>query len=116
MLYLVLKALLSGILVMAVSEIARRSPAFGALVVSLPLVSLLAIIWLWRDTGDTGRIADHAEATFWYVIPSLPMFLALPALLRQGVGFWWAMAAACALTIALYLLTVVIAARFGVRL
>ena len=116
MLYLILKALISGVLVMAVSEIARRSPAFGALVVSLPLVSLLAIIWLWRDTGDTGRIADHAEATFWYVIPSLPMFLALPALLRHGVGFWWAMAMACALTVALYFVTVVIAARFGVRL
>ncbi len=74
MLYLVLKALLSGVIVMAVSEIARRSPAFGALVVSLPLVSLLAILWLWRDTGDTARIANHAEATFWYVLPSLPMF------------------------------------------
>jgi hypothetical protein len=116
MLYLILKALLSGVIVMAVSEIARRSPAFGALVVSLPLVSLLAILWLWRDTGDTARIANHAQATFWYVIPSLPMFLALPALLRHGVGFWWAMAAACALTILLYFVTVLVAARFGVRL
>lgn len=116
MLYLILKALLSGVIVMAVSEIARRSPAFGALVVSLPLVSLLAILWLWRDTGDTARIANHAQATFWYVIPSLPMFLALPALLRHGVGFWWAMVAACALTILLYFVTVLVAARFGVRL
>ena len=87
MVYLTLKALLSGVLIMAVSEIARRSPAFGALVASLPLVSLLGIIWLWRDTGDTARIANHAEATFWYVIPSLPMFLALPAMLRHGVNF-----------------------------
>jgi hypothetical protein len=116
MTYLLIKALISGVLVMAISEIARRSPTFGALVASLPLVSLLGIIWLWRDTGDTGRIANHAEATFWYVIPSLPLFLALPALLRHGVGFWWAMAMVCALTIALYFLTVVIAARFGVRL
>ena len=116
MFYLVLKALLSGAIVMAVSEIARRSPAFGALVASLPLVSLLAILWLWRDTADTARIADHAEATFWYVLPSLPMFLALPAMLRGGIGFWWALAAACALTVVLYFLTVVVAARFGVRL
>ena len=116
MLYLILKALLSGVIVMAVSEIARRSPAFGALVVSLPLVSLLAILWLWRDTGDTARIADHAEATFWYVLPSLPMFLVLPYLLRHGTGFWWAIAAACALTVALYFLTVLVAARFGVRI
>lgn len=116
MAYLLIKALVSGIIVMAVSEIARRSPSFGALVVSLPLVSLLAILWLWRDTGDGERIAAHAEATFWYVLPSLPMFLALPWLLRHGVGFWWALAAACALTVVLYFLTVLVAARFGVRL
>jgi hypothetical protein len=116
MTYLILKSLISGIIIMAVSEIAKRSPAFGALVASLPLVSLLAIIWLWRDTGDTVRIANHAEATFWYVIPSLPMFLAFPYMLRHGVGFWWALVAACVLTIALYGVTIFIAARFGVRL
>lgn len=89
--YLALKALLSGIIIAVVSEVARRSTTFGALIVSLPPVSLLAIIWLWRDTGDAQRIANHAEATFWYVIPSMPMFLALPYMLRSGVGFWWAM-------------------------
>ena len=116
MLYPVLKALLSGVIIMAVSEIAKRSPAFGALVASLPLVSVLAIIWLWRDTGDTTRIADHAEATFWYVLPSLPMFLAFPYLLRHGTPFWGALIAGLVLTIILYSLTIVIAARFGVRL
>jgi hypothetical protein len=116
MFYLVLKAALSGVIIAAVSEIAKRSPAFGALVASLPLVSVLAIIWLWRDTGDTVRIANHAEATFWYVIPSLPMFLAFPYMLRHGVGFWHALVAACALTVALYGVTVLIAARFGLRL
>ena len=116
MLYLAIKALISGVIIAVVSEIAKRSPAFGALIASLPLVSLLAILWLWRDTGDTARIANHAEATFWYVLPSLPMFLAFPYMLRHGVGFWLALATACAVTVALYFLTVVIAARFGVRL
>ncbi len=116
MAYLVFKALLSGVIIMVVSEIARRSPSIGALVVSLPLVSLLAILWLWHDTGNVARIADHAEATFWYVLPSLPMFLAFPYLLRHGIGFWWALGAACVLTIGLYFLTVLLAARFGVRL
>jgi hypothetical protein len=115
-LYLAVKALISGVIIALVSEIARRSPAFGALVASLPLVSVLAIIWLWRDTADTALIADHAEATFWYVLPSLPTFLAFPAMLRHGVGFWPALACACALTIVLYFLTVLVAARFGVRL
>jgi hypothetical protein len=116
MVYLIVKALLSGAIIMAVSEIARRSPAFGALVASLPLVSLLAILWLWRDTEDVARIADHAEATFWYVIPSLPMFLILPWMLRNGVAFWLALGSACLMTVLLYGLTVLVAARFGVRL
>jgi len=115
-LYLVVKALLSGLVIAIVSEVAKRSPAFGALIVSLPLVSLMAILWLWHDTGDTSRIANHAEATFWYVLPSLPMFLALPLMLRNGVGFWWALLASCVLTIVLYFIAVVVAARFGVRL
>jgi hypothetical protein len=116
MLYLIIKALISGVIVMAVSEIAKRNPAFGALVASLPLVSILGIIWLWRDTADITRIADHAEATFWYVIPSLPMFLALPWMLRSGLNFWLALAAACALTVVLYFVAVLVAARFGVKL
>ena len=70
MLYLALKAALSGLLAALVSEIAKRSPAFGALVASLPLISVMAVIWLWRDTADQERIASHMEATFWYVLPS----------------------------------------------
>ena len=116
MMYFILKCTLSGFLIALVSEIAKRSPSLGALIVSLPLLSVFAIIWLWRDTGDSERIAAHAEATFWYVLPSLPMFLALPAMLRAGVGFWPALAGACALTIVLYAITTLIAARFGMRL
>jgi len=75
MVYFIIKCALSGIIIAVVSEVAKRSPSFGALIVSLPLVSLLGIMWLWRDTGDVGRIASHAESTFWYVLPSLPMSL-----------------------------------------
>ena len=116
MTYFIVKCLLSGLIVAAVSEIAKRSPAFGALVVSLPLVSLLGIIWLWRDTTDIERIAGHAESTFWYVLPSLPMFLVLPAMLRAGVGFWPSLAACCALTVMLYFITAWVMARFGLDL
>ncbi len=110
------RALLSGLIVAAIALIARRSPAAGALVASLPLVSILGMIWLWRDTHDTGLMAAHVEATFWYVIPSLPMFLLIPVLLRHGVNFWVALLAGCILTFLLYLATIGIAARFGVRL
>lgn len=116
MMYFFAKAALSGCIIALVSEIAKRSPSFGALIASLPLISILAITWLWHDTGDKERIAAHAGATFWYVLPSLPLFLVLPLLLRHGWGFWPALAVGCALTIVLYAITVVIAARFGVRL
>lgn len=116
MLFAIAKAALSGMIILAVSEIAKRNPAFGALVASLPLISILAIIWLWNDTGDVERIAGHAEATFWYVLPSLPMFLAFPAMLRHGIGFWPALLGAIVLTFGLYLVAVWVAARFGVQL
>lgn len=116
MFYLAVKAGLSGLLAALVSEIAKRSPAFGALVASLPLISIMAVIWLWRDTGDTERIAAHMQATFWYVLPSLPMFLVMPALLRASVGFWPSLLASCALTVALYFLTVWALGKFGIAL
>jgi hypothetical protein len=78
MLYLTVKAALSGIIIAIVSEVARRSPTLGALIVSLPLVSILGILWLWHDTGDAERIGAHAQSTFWYVLPTLPMFLLMP--------------------------------------
>ncbi|MEQ1867359.1 MAG: DUF3147 family protein [Alphaproteobacteria bacterium] len=116
MLYAVIKALLSGVIVLAVSEVAKRYPGWGGLIASLPLISILGIVWLWRDTSDTARIAAHAEATFWFVLPSLPMFLVLPALLRGNVAFWPALGASCLLTITLYALMIWLLPRFGITL
>jgi hypothetical protein len=116
MLYLAIKAALSGVIIAIVSEVAQRRPGLGALIVSLPLVSILAIIWLWRDTGDIARIAAHAEATFWLVLPTLPMFLLFPALLRGGVGFWPALLASCAVTVLLYLLTLWLLPKLGISI
>ena len=116
MLYLAVKALISGVIVAAVSEIARRSPAGGALLASLPLVSGLGMIWRWRDTQDVERMAAHVGATFWYVLPSLPMFVVIPLLLRAGIGFAPALVAGCVLTMVLYLAMVVVLARFGITL
>jgi hypothetical protein len=116
MTYLLIKAVLSAIIIVAVSEIARRSAGFGALIASLPLISVLGMIWLWRDTGDPVRMAAHAQATFWFVLPSLPMFLVIPLLLKRGVGFWPALGIGCIITVLLYLMMVTILSRFGVRL
>lgn len=116
MFYLILKAAISGILIAAASTLAKRYPGFGALIASLPLVSVLGMIWLWRDKPDAETMARHAGATFWYVIPSLPMFLLIPWLLRHGVGFWPSLIAGCMLTIALYALTTWIGPKFGLQL
>jgi hypothetical protein len=114
--YLVLKAAISGVLVAAASEVARRFPGWGALIASLPLVSVLGMMWLWHDRPDAANMAAHAEGTFWFVLPSLPMFLAIPWLLRLGVNFWAALAIGCALTVTLYLLMTVLGPKFGLRL
>ena len=114
--YLVLKAAISGVLVAAASEVARRFPGWGALIASLPLVSVLGMIWLWHDRPDAANMAAHAEATFWFVLPSLPMFLAIPWMLRSGVNFWAALLVGCAITMALYLLMTFLGPRLGVKL
>lgn len=114
--YLIIKAILSGFIVAVVSEVSKRNPGLGALIVSLPLVSIMGMMWLWRDTHDTERIAAHAEATFWYVLPSLPMFLLMPALLRRDVPFWPALACGGLLTIALYAAMIWIGPRLGLKL
>ena len=114
--YALIKAGLSGLIVATVSETGKRSPSFGALIASLPLVSILGMIWLWRDTKDPVRLAAHAEATFWYVLPSLPMFLVLPKLLRSGVQFYPALVVSCVLTIVLYGLMIWTLKRFGISL
>ena len=116
MTYLLIKAAISGILVAIASEVARRYAGFGALIASLPLISVLGMIWLWRDTHDAARLADHTQATLWFIAPSLPMFVLIPVLLRAGVSFWLALGLGCALTVLLYLTMVWGASRFGIRL
>lgn len=116
MLYLAIKAAISGIIVAIVSEVAKRYPGFGALIASLPLVSVLGMIWLWHDKPDVPNMAAHVQATFWFVLPSLPMFLLMPWLLRSGMSFWAALAIGCALTIVLYLLMTWAGPKFGLRL
>jgi hypothetical protein len=116
MLYAVIKALLSGVIIAAASEAAKRSPALGAVILSLPLISILAFIWLWRDTSDTEGIAALSQSTFWFVLPTLPMFLVLPAMLRGGMGFWTSLGLSCLVTLALYAAMAWTLGKFGISL
>ena len=81
----------------------------------MPLISVLGMVLLWHARPDPENMAVHAEATFWYVLPSLPMFLLIPWLLRHGSAFWIALLAGCVLTVVLYLLMAQFGPRLGIR-
>ena len=116
MLYTALKVLITAVLVVAISEIGKRSSALGALIASLPLTSLLAFIWIYGESGDTAKIASLSSSIFWYVLPSLVLFLALPAFIAQGFGFWLSLATSSALTFFAYLAMIWALGRFGIAL
>ena len=116
MTYYLIKLLVSAGIIVVVSEVAKVNAGLGALIKSLPLVSVLAMIWLYVDTRDTGRIAELSTGTFWLVLPTLPMFLVLPALLKAGWTFYPALAASIAVMFVCYLAAVPLLARFGVTL
>jgi len=96
------KALFSGAVIVTASEIAKRSAVFGALVISLPLASIMSMTWRYNDTEDTAQVADFAESILWLVIPSMLLFLILPFLLRRGWGFEASMALGIVATIVAY--------------
>ncbi len=102
MLYATLKVLVTSVLVVAVSEVAKRSTLFGAILASIPLTSVLAMIWLYIDTGDAEKVARLATGIFWLVLPSLVLFVSLPLLIRGGVEFYASLAASIALTVGAY--------------
>lgn len=116
MLQYAIKILITAVVVVAVSELGKRSSLWGAVLASLPLTSLLAFVWLYRSTGNIEAIASLSHGIFWLVLASLPLFLILPALLKGGVGFWPAFAASCLVTVGLYFGLVWVLGRFGVRL
>ncbi len=97
MLYLLSKYLITAGLVVLVSELAKRSDRLGGLLAALPLVTVLTLIWLYVEQQPLSKIENHAWYTFWYVLPTLPMFLVFPFLLPR-LGFWLALLACCAIT------------------
>ncbi len=103
--YLILKFSLSAALLVTVSEIAKRSSLWAALLASLPLTSLLAFFWLYVDTKDTNKVASLSMDIFWLVIPSLALFPSLALLLKNGIAFGWSLGGSIILTFIAYVLT-----------
>jgi len=87
MLYLILKYVISAAVVVGVAELSKRSSFAGSLLASLPLLSVLAMVWLWVDTRDANKVSELSTGVFWLVLPSLILFLVLPVLLKRGVAF-----------------------------
>ncbi|RRQ23870.1 DUF3147 family protein [Guyparkeria sp. SCN-R1] len=115
MAWLIFKYLTTAGVVVLVSEVAKRSDKLGALIAALPLVTILALIWLQVETGSQEKVSNHAWYTFWYVVPTLPMFLAFPFLLGR-LGFWPTMLASAAITVVSFWLFTFVARYFGVEL
>lgn len=115
MTWLLTKYLLTAGIVVLVSELAKRSDKLGAFVAALPMVTVLALIWLYVEKQPQAKLANHAWYTFWYVLPTLPMFLVFPALLAR-IGFWWSLAASAVITIVCFGLLALVLRHFGIQL
>jgi len=116
MLYYILKFFVSALVIVLISEIAKRHSGFAALVASLPLTSLLAMIWMHFDGAESIQIAELSNQIFWLVLPSLLLFLLLPLLLKQGFGFWPSLGFSATATIVCYLVLLPLLRRLGVQL
>ena len=115
MAWLITKYLITAAVVVLISELAKRSDKLGGFVAALPLVTFLALIWLYIEQQPTQKIANHAWYTFWYVVPTLPMFLVFPWLLPRW-GFWPTMLASVVITVICFGLFAVMMRRFGIEL
>jgi len=116
MIYSVIKVIITSLIIVAISEISKRSSFIGALLASLPLVSVLAMVWLYIDTKDVEKISDLASSVFWLVIPSLAFFISLPMLLKKGLDFYLSMGVSMLVTVGCYFLLIKILLRFGIQL
>ena len=116
MTYYIIKLIITAVLIVAISEISRRSSLIGAILASIPLVSVLAMLWLYIDTNDAGKVSALATGVFWLVIPSLALFVSLPLLLKQGVNFYLSLGISIAITIICYFLMITVLNHYGIKL
>lgn len=115
MVWIITKYLITAGLVVFISEIAKRSDKLGGFIAALPLITLLTLVWLYVEQQPEEKIANHAYYTFWYVIPTLPMFLLFPYLLPR-LGFWMTMGACVATTVVCFSFFALVMKNFGIDL
>ena len=116
MAWYIVKVIITALLVVLISEISKRSSLIASILASVPLVSVLAMIWLYVDTKDTSKISALSTGIFWLVIPSLALFVTLPVLLKKEINFYISISASIAITVICYYLMIIILGRFGIKL
>lgn len=116
MVYYIIKIVITTILIVLISEISKRNTLLGSILASIPLVSVLAMIWLYVDTKDIEKISALSASIFWLVIPSLALFVSLPLLLRKEFGFYPSMGISIVITIGCYYLMIIILGKLGINL
>ena len=114
--YYLLKLAITTILIVAISEVSKRSTLAGAILASIPLVSVLAMLWLYVDTKDVTKVSSLATGVFWLVLPSLALFVSLPLLLKQGLNFYLSMGVSIGITVLCYFLMLTVLNHYGVKL
>lgn len=116
MIYYIIKVLLSSVIIVAITEVSKRSTLIGSIVASIPLVSLLAFVWMYIDTKDTLKIAELSQGVFWLVIPSLVFFLLFPILLKKNVDFWLSLGISLTIMVIAYFIMLFILKKFGINI
>ncbi len=116
MLYIAVKTIMTAVIIVGISEIGKRHTTFAALLAALPLTSVLAMIWLYIDTGDKSNIADLSVGIFWLVLPTLLFYVILPWLLRHGLNFWLSLTVSSIVMIAFYFVYAALGRKLGLPL
>ena len=113
--WIIFKYLITAGVVVLISEVAKRSDRLGGLIAALPLVTVLALIWLYVENQSSEKISNHAYYTFWYVLPTLPMFLIFPYLLKK-FGFWITLSLSMMITLIIFYIFAKLMKSFGIDL
>jgi len=116
MIYNIIKILISAILIALISEVSKRSTFFGAVLASIPLVSVIAMIWLYIDTNDSLQVVQLSKGIFWLVIPSLVLFITFPFFIRLQFSFYTALSAALFIMVVTYFITIAVLEKFDIHL
>lgn len=114
--YYLIKVVISAVLIVLISEVGRRSSLLGAVLASIPLVSVMAMVWLYLDTGSAEKVGQLAGNIFWLVLPSLVLFVLLPVLLKTGLHFYWSLGLSLLATVVSYLLMLALLHHWGIRI